>query len=77
MRDVGLQRGRGVGRRLLAPQRVGEPLGEYHLATREHQQCQDSALARPAEVELLAAVGRRELPQHPDPQLLRAFHTPP
>lgn len=59
-RDVVLERGGGVGRRVLAPQLVDQAVGSHHLVRAEDQECEQGTPLRAGDVDLHAAVGDLE-----------------
>ena len=68
VRDVGLQRSRGPGRRLAAPQVLRHPVGRHHRTARGQQDREDGTLARPAQVDRAAAEVRIAAAEHAHPQ---------
>ena len=75
MGDVGLQRAGGIGRRPVAPDRLGQPLDGDDLAAREDEDDEDGPLAGSAEVEGRVAGRGRAGAQQADPQLRGVVHS--
>lgn len=63
-RDVGLERVRGRGWWISAPDLVDEPLDRHDLTGTEQENCQDGALLRPAERNTLSARPHLEWPEN-------------
>ena len=62
--DVGLDRRRAVGRRMVSPDAVDEPLGRNDLAAHHHQRRKHGALAPPAEIDDGTVPRGRQLAEH-------------
>ena len=75
--DVGLDRPRRVGRRRLAPDAVGEPVGRDDLAAPDDQGGEHGTLAPPAEVDDHTVTGGRQLAEHTQAQPRLAVHLSP